>query len=358
MILPKHFAGKKYKKGAMFTDIHFGKHSNSAIHNQDCLDFIDWFVDNVKKDPSIDHIIFLGDWNENRSALNISTLNYSYIGAKKLNQLGLPVFFIIGNHDLYQRHTRDIHSVISFNEFSNFILIDSITQVDEVGDGVIFCPFLFHEEYKELQKYREISTWYGHFEFKGFMVTGYGMKMPTGPDANDFTGPSRIFSGHFHKRQIEKNICYIGNTFPMDFGDTNDLERGMAIYEYASDDLQFLNWKECPKYVKIKLSELLEDKTFELDVKARVKCVIDMPLEYEESTALKQKFQTEAGLREFTLEESKISDSEISDIQTDVNVDDLGSTDDLVIKMLSDIENEQIDSELLISIYKELQVVQ
>lgn len=357
MILPKQFKNKKFKKGAYFTDIHFGKHSNSSIHNQDCLDFIDWFTNIVKNDPEIDHIVFLGDWNENRSALNISTLNYSYIGAKKLNELGLPVFFDIGNHDLYQRHTRDVHSVITFSEFSNFILIDKPIVFNEVGDGgTLFCPFLFHEEYKELQKYREVPVWCGHFEFKGFAVTGAGMKMPTGPDANDFTGPKRIFSGHFHKRQIDKQVCYIGNTFPMDFGDADDLERGMAIYEYTNDNLIFKNWDDCPKYTKIKISSLLQNEITNINPKSRVKCVIDIPLDYEETAAIKQKFQKEIGLREFTLEESRELDDALSETQSNVNINELGTIDDVVIQMLNDIVNDQIDSNLLIKIYKELEV--
>lgn len=73
----------KLKKGAYFTDIHFGKKQNSEVHNQDCLDFIDWFCEQVKKDPEIDYIAFLGDWNENRSALNIATVNYSHRGIKR-----------------------------------------------------------------------------------------------------------------------------------------------------------------------------------------------------------------------------------------------------------------------------------
>ena len=41
------------KKGAYFTDIHFGRRNSCAIHNQDCTDFIEWFCGNVRKDPSI-----------------------------------------------------------------------------------------------------------------------------------------------------------------------------------------------------------------------------------------------------------------------------------------------------------------
>ena len=46
------------KKAAVCTDIHFGKKTNSKVHNEDCIRFLEWFRDQVKKDPEIDHIMF------------------------------------------------------------------------------------------------------------------------------------------------------------------------------------------------------------------------------------------------------------------------------------------------------------
>ena len=137
----------KLYKSAVMTDIHFGKKSNSPQHNKDCLDYIDWFCDQVKKDKAIDHVLFLGDWHENRSSLNVSTLNESYRGISKLNELGIPIFFCVGNHDLLYRHTREVYSVVHFQGCDNVVLIDSPTVVEEIGDGVLLCPFLFPDEY-------------------------------------------------------------------------------------------------------------------------------------------------------------------------------------------------------------------
>ena len=37
-----------FKKAAVFTDIHFGLKSNSLQHNQDCNNFVDWFITKAK----------------------------------------------------------------------------------------------------------------------------------------------------------------------------------------------------------------------------------------------------------------------------------------------------------------------
>jgi len=353
MKIPQKFKGLTFNKSAMFTDIHFGKHSNSNVHNNDCLDFIDWFVKQVKSDKSIDHIVFLGDWNENRSSLDVSTLHYSYLGAKKLNEVGIPVFFIIGNHDLYKRHTREIHSVVPFNEFSNFIVIDEIVKFEEVGNGTLFCPFLFHDEYKDLQQYRETPVWFGHHEWVGYKYNKVGLTMETGPDPSDFTGPKKIFSGHFHLRQENEQIVYIGSAFPMDFSDADDNERGMAIYDHSLDELNFKNWDSCPTYSNVKISELInETNKFTLTEKSRVRCIVDIPLEFEETTTIKQKYKNEFSLREFVLEESSDLDESVS--ETEVNIDDLGTVDEMVVRMLNDIDTDKIENKLLIKIYEEL----
>ena len=39
-----------FKKVACFTDIHFGLKSNSKVHNDDCMDFVDWFISTAKKE--------------------------------------------------------------------------------------------------------------------------------------------------------------------------------------------------------------------------------------------------------------------------------------------------------------------
>ena len=349
-------SNKRLNKAAICTDIHFGKKSNSKLHNEDCIRFLEWFKSMVEADPEIDHVMFLGDWNENRSALNIETLNYSYQGAKILDSIGLPVYFIIGNHDLYRRNARDIHSVIPYQELDNFILVTEPMVAKEIGDGgALVCPYLFHEEYPSLKKYLNLKTWWGHFEFKGFVITGYSITMPTGPDPSDYKGPEHIFSGHFHRRQADQQVVYIGNTFPMDFGDAGDDDRGMAIFDHSKDEMLFYNWEECPKYIKTTLSDLI-DKTVEMQAGARVKCITDIPITFQESQELRTVFMEKYNLREFTLEESREITSALSDTVTDVDIENikLKGVNELVVEMLQDIDTEHFDNKLLIDIYQSL----
>ena len=346
----------KLMKGAYFTDLHVGAKSNSEQHNQDCMDYIDWFCDNVKKEGDVDYICFVGDWHEVRSTINIFTLKHSYEIAKKVNELGLPVYFVIGNHDLYHRSNRDVYSTHPFREFDNFIMIDEPTVMDNIGDGVLMCPFLFHEEYPSLAEYKNIPMWVGHFEFKGFIVTGYNITMKSGPNHMDFKQQKIIVSGHFHKRQRKGNTAYIGNAFPTSFADAGDTERGMMIFDHNTDTMKFNDWEVCPKYIKGKLSDVLEDRVT-LYPHARVQVVADIPITYEESIEIKKTYIENNDLREFTITESEEIDEALTETETEVEVDldgELGTVDEMVVEMLGDIDSDHIDNEMLIDIYVNL----
>jgi DNA repair exonuclease SbcCD nuclease subunit len=350
---------QKLIKTAAFTDIHWGAKANSLMHNEDCMRYIEWFCDNIKNDSEIDNIIFLGDWFENRSAINVSTMKYAYHGLQKINELGLPIYFIIGNHDLYYRHSRDIHSITSYGEFANLTIIDEPTTVNEIHNGVLISPYLFDQEYEGLKNYIDLDTWWGHFEFKGFVVTGYNVTMPTGPDSNEYIGPKYIFSGHFHKRQARDQIVYIGNAFPTNFGDAGDSGRGMMIYNHKNQDAEFKDWEDCPRYIKTTLSEILETPESRKNIlhpQARVKCVVDIPISFEESTYLREKFMVEFDLREFSMEESQEIRQAMTETESDIDWDntELTSVNDLVLRMLNDIDTPHIDNEKLVSIYKNL----
>lgn len=350
----------KLKRGAFFTDIHFGRKANSQLHNDDCLKYLNWFSEQVKQ-YECDYVAFLGDWNENRSALNIHTLNFTHVGAKILNQLGVPVYFVVGNHDLYYRNSREVHSVIHHEVFENFTLIEEPTIIKEIKGDMLFCPYMFHEEYPSLMKYLNVPFWAGHFEFKGFIITGYNITMPTGPDAADFKGPKYIVSGHFHKRQTQPdtNVIYIGNTFPMDFGDAGDSERGMMMYDHNADEMVFINWPECPRYVKTKLSYLIDDDKDLSKIlleHSRVNCIVDISLDFEEVNELKQLLMKQFKLRDLTFEESPEIRKALTDTDTMIDWENtsLQSVDECVHTMLHNVDTEHYDKNLLINLYKDL----
>ncbi len=341
------------KKVAMFTDIHFGKKNNSIQHNQDCLDFVSWFCENVKREGDVSHVVFMGDWFENRNAVNVMTMNYAYEALKLLQALEIPVYIIIGNHDLYHRENRKVFSTKVFEQFPNITLVNEPTVLENT---ILICPYLFKGEYPALVKYNKLPYWMGHFEFRNFVVTGTDRRMEHGPDHTLFTEPTYIFSGHFHKRQALDNVVYIGNTFPMDYGDAWDDARGMCVLNTENDDVEFIDWEAGPKYRKVKLSDVLNDSTLTFPEKCRVRCLIDVDIGYSEAQSLKEEFVKQLGLREFSLEENIFEKKEAIAGEEALDNFDLSSLNDAVIKMLQTgiSGTTTIDPSRLIEIYQQL----
>lgn len=345
---------KPFNKAALFTDIHWGRANNSEVQNKDCLSYILWCCQQVRDDPDIDCVMFLGDWHQHRSAINGLTLKYSYKGAKLLNKLGLPIYMIIGNHDLYNRNNRDVNTTHQFESLTNITMVYDEPVILEANNTVLF-PYLFGEEYHTvLPKYSHFDVIMGHFEFQGFVTVGDNKVLEHGADHTIFDKPKRIFSGHFHKRQSKDNVFYIGNAFPMDFGDANDSERGMATYEFATDTLEYINWPDCPMYIKCKLSDLLDNPTAILSINARVRCLVDIPLSFEESNVIKEKFIKKFKLRELSLEDTTELNDILEDTEFTMDGMELESTDNIIKEMLRQLKSEKIDSNKLVSIYEGL----
>lgn len=336
-----------------FTDIHFGARNNSEQHNLDNLEYGDWLIDLIKTEaPS--HVAFLGDFFENRNAINVHTLELANEFCMKLNALGIQIFFCIGNHDLYHRSTRKFFSTRIFGNLENFSLISEPTLI---GDEWLAMPFLFRDEYAEFAELINSRKYvFGHFEFRDFVVTGATKTLDHGPDATHFAAPKYLFSGHFHKRQVTDNIIFIGNTFPTNFGDAGDIERGACVFDVINDRVDFFNWVDCPSFYKIRLSKLLAGQ-IGWPAKSRVKCIVDVDIAYSEVQTLRSELLEAFNLREFTVEEDidaksiAIAGGE----ELDNELDD-SSIDTVVCQLLEEsyTPTPSIDPQVLIDIYKEL----
>ncbi len=112
-----------FQKTAVLTDIHFGLKTNSVQHNEDCLNFVRWFCETAKQ-HGCETCIMMGDWHNNRAAINVVTLNYSLQSVELLGQSFDRVFFIPGNHDLYYRDKRDIQSTVWAKHIPNLHIMN------------------------------------------------------------------------------------------------------------------------------------------------------------------------------------------------------------------------------------------
>lgn len=336
-----------FNKVACFTDIHFGNKNNSRLHNDDCERFIYWFIDQAKE-AGCETCIFLGDWHHHRSSVNVSTLNYTVPNIKRLSEAFENVYMIMGNHDLYYREKREIHSIPYADLHDNVHIIND-KMIER--DGVALVPWLVEEEWKKMSKLKSRYV-FGHFELPHFKMNA----MVTMPDhgglkAEDFTGPEYVFSGHFHKRQTLNNIHYLGNPFPHNYADAWDDERGMMILEWDGEP-QYINWNGGPKYRTLPLSKLIDNPDYYLSENTYCRVTLDVPISYEEANFIKETFAKQYQLREIALMPSK-KEEHAQDWKTDNDIE-VENVDQIVYNQLKAVDSDMINSKILMDIYANL----
>ena len=335
-----------FKKAAVFTDIHFGLKSNSRVHNQDCEDFVDWYIEQAKE-HGCETGIFCGDWNHNRNSLNLTTMDAGIRALEKLGAAFDKFYMFAGNHDLYYKDKRDVKST----EFARHI--PGVTVVDEIKiiDDVALIPWLVGDEWKRVKKL-EAKYIFGHFELPSFYMNAM-VQMPDHGElkAEHFNETKYVFSGHFHSRQNQGNVHYIGNAFPHNYADAWDDKRGMMILDRENDgEPQYIDWPDCPKYRKVKLSQLIDEKDTLLKSKMYLRVELDLPISFEEASFIKETFINDYDCREITL----IQQKHLEEINSELDISQFASVDQIVSEEISKLDTESFNKKMLLDIYTDL----
>jgi DNA repair exonuclease SbcCD nuclease subunit len=333
-----------FQRTVVFSDIHFGLRHNSAEHNQDCLDFIDWLIGEAKT-RGAETCLMLGDWHHHRSNINILTLDYTMQALRKLNAAFDKTYIMVGNHDLFYREKRDIHSMIVGSEFNNIVLIDKPV----IEGNVALIPWLVEEEWMQVSKMQSKYT-FGHLELPGFKMNAM-VEMPDHGTLNSshFKNQELVFSGHFHKRQTKGRISYIGNPFGHNYSDVWDFERG-AMYMEWNKEPEFLDYTNGPRFISINLSALLENPDIYLKPKTYLQVILDIDITYEEAAFLRETFLTQYNVREF-----KLIKNQEEEITKSYTVDsEFKTVDQIVIEELTNIDSDSFITSKLVEIYNGL----
>lgn len=335
-----------FKKAAVFTDIHFGLKGNSKIHNQDCENFIDWYIDQAKQN-NCETGIFCGDWHHNRNSLNLTTMDSTIRCMEKLGQSFEKFYFFDGNHDLYYKDKRDVNSTAFAKHIPGITFIDSIYQEEDVA----LVPWLVGDEWKKISKINA-KYLFGHFELPSFYMNAM-VQMPDHGElkAEHFKNQEYVFSGHFHKRQKQGKIHYIGNAFPHNYADAWDDSRGMMILDRENNaEPQYINWPDCPKYRTVKLSQLIDEQSTLIKPNMYLRVNLDLPISYEEASFVKETFINNYGCREISL----IPQKQLEEINTELDIQQFESVDQIVAGEIAAIDSDNFNKKMLLDIYNEL----
>ena len=222
-------------KIAIITDQHFGARKNSKLFHDYFLKFYeDIFFPTLIKE-GITTIVDMGDTFDSRKGVDFVSLEWAKNNYyDKLEELGITIHTIIGNHTAYYKNTNDLTGVGLFlREYDNVKIYPETEEVIIDNTKFLFVPWINYEnQEKTFQLIEETDSpcVMGHLELNGFMATR-GHFMENGMDSSIFDKFDRVYSGHYHMRSNKENIFYLGNPYEMYWNDVNDRNRGFHLFD-------------------------------------------------------------------------------------------------------------------------------
>lgn len=234
-------------KVALITDQHFGARNDSLVF----LDYYEKFYSETFfpkiVEENIKTLLILGDTFDRRKYINFNTLQRSKkMFFDKLDELGLTVYMLAGNHDTYYKNTNEVNSVdLLLKEYKNITVIDEPMTIhlnyESEADDILMIPWICADNYNrclEEINNSKATLCAGHFEIAGFaMYRGH----PTmeGLDRGNFRKFDWTFSGHYHHKSSNDDIHYLGNPMELTWQDFND-PRGFHLFDLDSRTLEFI----------------------------------------------------------------------------------------------------------------------
>lgn len=175
---------------------------------------------------NIKHIIHLGDYFDRRKYINFASMkaNLQHF-IEPMNERGITMDLIIGNHDTYYKNTNDVNApeLLLYNQ-PNVNVISECEVKEYDGFNIALVPWINNENYADSVEFlfgAEASIAMGHFEIEGAIMQP-GMTCPHGLDHTYLKRFDKVLSGHFHHKSEVKNIRYLGSQMQFTWSDYGD----------------------------------------------------------------------------------------------------------------------------------------
>ena len=231
-------------KLAIISDSHFGIRNDSPFFLENSLEFFENVFFPYLKTNNINTVIHLGDLLDRRKFVNFNTLSQvrkRFFEPLKTNNIDMHI--TIGNHDTYYKNTNSLNSISElFSDLGHNIKIyESPTKLVFDGLCVGMVPWISKTNETECLDFIQTCDCpflMGHFEIMGFQVMS-GVIHHQGITEKEFNRFECVLSGHFHLKQTNKNIHYLGTQYELNFGDECS-QKGFHILDTETRELTFI----------------------------------------------------------------------------------------------------------------------
>lgn len=248
------------KRAWLISDTHLGVRSNSRewMDNIESW-FRDFFMPKLKKNyqPG-DVLIHCGDVFDSRQSINLYIMNKGIQIFEDLAEI-LPIYMIIGNHDIFMKSSNSINSLKVFKNNSRITVFEEPQRIQLGPCSALMMPWrdghaAEAEVLNDPTNYSDLV--FCHTDIRGFTFNKT-QRVEEGNDVDTFSRYKRVYSGHIHWAQHFKNVRMLGSPYELTRSDSGNTKSIWLLDLETLEETPFHN-THSPKFVRYKLGWLLE----------------------------------------------------------------------------------------------------
>lgn len=230
-------------KICLLGDTHFGVRNDSKIFHNYYEKFYDGVLFPYLLANNIDTVIQLGDLFDRRKFINFVSLTESrryFFDKLKFHKIHLHA--LIGNHDIFYKHTLEVNSPkLLLKDYDNITLWSEHGKLEIDGMMIDMIPWMCNANENSIMEFMQNSTssiCLGHFELLGFQLSK-GVHSHEGIESNLLANYDHVYSGHFHTKSTDKNVTYVGVPYQMFWSDYDDT-KGFHVLDTKTHEVEFI----------------------------------------------------------------------------------------------------------------------
>ena len=224
-------------------DTHFGFKNDSPIFREYFNNFFTNIFFPYLDKHEIKEIVHLGDLMDRRKYVNFETAKYvreNFIEQLEKRQVKMHV--MLGNHDVYYKNTNSVNGIRELFSVSPSVkLYEDFQDVTICDSSFAIFPWICdenHQRFLEFIKNSKSTIALGHLELYGFEVLR-GIRSEEGMSSNLFDKFEMVFSGHYHQKNGDGHINYLGTQYDMTFADVDET-KGFHVFDTETRKLEFI----------------------------------------------------------------------------------------------------------------------
>lgn len=200
-----------------------------------------------------DIIVHLGDLFDNRNVIPINLLNYAMDIVEKIASIA-PLHILVGNHDCWHKSSSEINTIRPFKHINNVFIYDKTTKIEYDGINILMMPYIEKksEQIKLIKENVDCHYLFCHSDLNGakMHLSSAAHRNLDKIDVDEFSNFRKVYSGHIHIGQVNKNFTFVGNNFQMDRNDI-DNPKGIIALDIDKNEEVFFENTISPKFVKV-----------------------------------------------------------------------------------------------------------